>query len=262
MRHQNQNQIPIQVHIPIISDKQSCCPFEKPFGYIYLITNKINGHMYVRKHEFHHPWIDKSYKGSGKALQSAYEKYGEENFDIIILEWTNLNDTELNNLEIYWIDMFGTYKFPFHYNLTPGGDGISSEVISGENNYWYGKFGPEHPAYGKHSNAGCKNPMYGKFGPEHPVYGTVGPLKGVTGKNHPCYNKHINVGKNNPMYGKTGKEHPNSKPVIQRYIDTNNIIRTFEYIKQVAEFGFDPNAVLRCCKGKQKQYKGYKWEYL
>lgn len=38
---------PIQLRVPIISDKQNCCPYEEPFGYIYKITNKVNGNYYI-----------------------------------------------------------------------------------------------------------------------------------------------------------------------------------------------------------------------
>lgn len=133
--------IPIQIRIPIISDKQNFCPYKEPFGYIYMVTNKVNGHYYIGKHEFHRPWLDESYRGSGYALQSAYKKYGKNNFDTIILEWTDKDDNELNTLERYWIDVFGAYKFSHHYNLTEGGEGVSVEVIRqhmiGENNHRY-----------------------------------------------------------------------------------------------------------------------------
>lgn len=115
---------PIQSRVPIILDKQNNCPYKEPFGYIYKIINRVNGHYYIGKHEFHYPWLDKSYRGSGRKLRSAYRKHGIENFETSIIEWTNKDNSELNNLEIYWIDIFGAYIFPQHYNLTEGGDGF------------------------------------------------------------------------------------------------------------------------------------------
>ena len=79
---------PIQIRVPIISDKRNCCNF-RPFGYIYLVTNKVNGHMYVGQHQYNQPHIDYSYKGSGKQLLSAYSipKYnGLKDFSMIVLQ--------------------------------------------------------------------------------------------------------------------------------------------------------------------------------
>ena len=114
--------VPIQVRIPIISDKQHECPYEKPFGYIYKVTNKVNGCYYIGKHKFNKPYIDKKYKGSGKILYRAYDKYGVNNFDTIIIDWAK-DLTQLNQLEKFWINMFNSQIFPFHYNISDGGDG-------------------------------------------------------------------------------------------------------------------------------------------
>ncbi len=36
----------------------------------------------------------------------------------------------------------------------------------------------------------------------------------------------------------------------------------FDTIRSVVKEGFDPKAVINCCKGRQKTYKGYKWNYF
>ena len=139
--------------IPILSDKQFSCPYESPYGYIYMLINKINGHRYIGKHVYPYPEIDRNYWGSGGVhLESAKVKYrfyeGFGVFDRIILQWVNTNDTELKKLEMYWIDMCGTHRNKEDYNETPGGDGFDeftdemrqhwSEMFSGENNPMYG----------------------------------------------------------------------------------------------------------------------------
>lgn len=48
----------------------------KSDGYVYRITNNINGKTYIGSHAGYNP----SYMGSGVALKSAYDKYGPENF--------------------------------------------------------------------------------------------------------------------------------------------------------------------------------------
>lgn len=106
---------------PIILDKQFYCPFEKPFGYIYLVTNELNGHMYVGQHVFHEPRLDTKYIGSGVRLHRAYSKYGIANFTTKILEWIGTNKYDLDNAEVFWIDLLGTFYNDDHYNLTKGG---------------------------------------------------------------------------------------------------------------------------------------------
>lgn len=93
---------------------------------IYKVTNKENGKAYVgqsvdidrrwRKH------INDSKNPKKKSyyypLCRAFRKYGEENFDFIILE--ECSKEELNEKEIYWIAYYNTY---YHeYNQTLGGE--------------------------------------------------------------------------------------------------------------------------------------------
>ena len=93
-------------------------------AYIYQITNKINGKIYIGKTEFS---IEKRFKehyqdalkerNKNRPLYRAMCKYGIENFEISLLEETN-NPEER---EIYWIEKKGSFKYG--YNATKGGDG-------------------------------------------------------------------------------------------------------------------------------------------
>ena len=42
----------------------------------------------------------------------------------------------------------------------------------------------------------------------------------------------------------------------------NNLIILLNSISSSAQFGFNPSAISRCCRGKKPQYKGYIWKYL
>lgn len=50
------------------------------------------------------------------------------------------------------------------------------------------------------------------------------------------------------------------KPVIGTDDMENHIY--FPTVRSVVAGGFDPKAVIKCCKGKQKTHKGYKWIYF
>lgn len=95
-------------------------------GFIYVITNDVNGKQYVgkttdsietrfRKHleEYDRPRCEK------RPLYAAMNKYGIEHFTIEQIEECDLNI--LNEREQFWIKKLNT--FHLGYNATYGGDG-------------------------------------------------------------------------------------------------------------------------------------------
>lgn len=52
-------------------------------GYVYLTTNSINDKKYTGMHRKN--YFDENYKGSGKILRYAINKYGWENFKTEVL---------------------------------------------------------------------------------------------------------------------------------------------------------------------------------
>lgn len=68
------------------------------YGYIYLTENLINFRCYIGKHKAE--TFDIKYKGSGTILESAFKKYGFENFISTVIQ-TAETEEELNNLEYY-----------------------------------------------------------------------------------------------------------------------------------------------------------------
>ena len=223
------------IRIPIILDKQFDCPYQEPFGYIYKITNKINDNYYIGQHEFHYPWLDKSYKGSGEALWRAYKKHGIENFETTILCWISTNKQALDKSEIYWIDMFKSYTLSNHYNLTPGGDGFGS----GQNN----------PMTGKHKSEEFKVYMHNLF------------------KDREFSEEHRQKLRESQLGNKFSKDSKqkmrDSKPkksVVQLSLD-GSLIRIYEAMIDVEDYGFQRPNVGNCCRGVTKTHKGFKWQY-
>lgn len=69
------------------------------YGYVYKITNLVNGRVYVGQHKYDkYPNIDKNYFSSGLYIQRALKKYGRNNFKIEILKWCE-NKEKLNERE-------------------------------------------------------------------------------------------------------------------------------------------------------------------
>ena len=158
-------------------------------------------------------------------LYNSLKKYGWKNhkFEIIHL----CKESELNKLEIYYIDLLQTFNTFHGLNLTRGGDGVMKDKHHTK----------ESKEKSRQSNSGENNHMLGKTYEE--IYGVEKAnkmkkekRKAFTGKNNPRYgvkildstreklrishlgkkqseesnekNRKANLGKNNAMFGKVG----------------------------------------------------------
>ena len=97
------------------------------YGYIYITQNTINERLYVGQHKGK---FDKNYHGSGKIINQAIEKYGEENFITIPIEYCETR-SELNEAEKKWIWFFNAVESKTFYNIAKGGEG--GHTIAGYN---------------------------------------------------------------------------------------------------------------------------------
>lgn len=89
------------------------------FYTIYKVTNKINGKIYIGKHQTKD--LNDGYMGSGKYLKRAIEKYGIDNFKKeIIFQFDNEEDMNSKEAELVNEDFVNDEK---NYNLCPGGKG-------------------------------------------------------------------------------------------------------------------------------------------
>lgn len=95
------------------------------YGYVYKVTNNLNGKMYVGQHKGDK--FDPKYKGSGKILHQAYEKYGFDNFSVEVLEWCRTH-SELDEAEKKWIKFFNATVEG--YNIAFGGEGGGHPVTT------------------------------------------------------------------------------------------------------------------------------------
>lgn len=48
---------------------------------------------------------------------------------------------------------------------------------------------------------------------------------------------------------------------VRQINEGGEMVRCFRNASQVAEFGFSPDAVKKCCQGRQKMHGGYFWRY-
>lgn len=100
-------------------------------GYIYKITNILNGHAYIGQ-TIQKPsdrWAAHCRKGSSKAeinmvIKKAIQKYGKQNFTFEVLEECDRDN--LNEREQYYIALYNTYING--YNSTKGGQNQGSSM--------------------------------------------------------------------------------------------------------------------------------------
>lgn len=134
---------------------------EKKYHFTYKTINTVNSKYYYGVHSTDN--LNDNYKGTGKALKSAFKKYGKNSFIVEIIEFYDsrfiaseaekhlITNADLNN--------------PMCYNLNPGGDNCSgghsestklkiSAKSSGKNN---GMFGKKHSQTTRNKLAGFKN---------------------------------------------------------------------------------------------------------
>jgi group I intron endonuclease len=102
------------------------------FYTIYKITNKINGKIYIGKHQTKD--LNDDYMGSGKLILAAIKKYGIENFEKeILFKFNNEADMNTKEAELVTEDFV---KEDGNYNLCPGGHGGFGYInSSGKNLY-------------------------------------------------------------------------------------------------------------------------------
>ena len=99
-------------------------------GFIYKITNTINGKSYIGqtiqnvKERFYQHCATKCSKAvSNMAIHRAIKKYGKSNFIVEVIE--EIDSANLNDRERYWIKYYNSYNNG--YNSTKGGqDGCKS----------------------------------------------------------------------------------------------------------------------------------------
>lgn len=102
------------------------------YGYVYLITNKINNKKYVGMRAS--SVFDESYWGSGLLIRRAIEKYGTDNFTREILHWCS-NHKDLIMTEVAELQTRNAAISDEYYNLID----TATPILFSEDNGFYGK---------------------------------------------------------------------------------------------------------------------------
>lgn len=273
---------PIQITSLMEPDK------DNPYGYIYVITNKLNGRMYVGQH--YSKTFDPCYWGRGTEITADIKIYGVENFTRKICEWVR-NKSEADCKERYWIELLGTFRGN-GYNLTPGGGGCGAGV----DNHAYGK---PSPLKGTHISEERKLTISvyftgRQFSKSHlEKLSAAAKLFRQTCEYSDEYRRQCserNKGENNPMYGRRGENsplygrkmppdqrqkildwaashvNPNARTLYQ-YDPQGNFVKSYSSVATAYSEPekYEASTLIKRCRFKQGHryipYKGYYWSY-
>ena len=215
-------------------------------GYIYLTTNIINGRKYIGKRQKSN--FDKSYKGSGKLLKLAFDKYGKDNFETIILERCN-SVKELCDAEIKWISKYRTLGIDL-YNIASGGEG-------GNNVLWDQlplERRKEINRKNSNSHKGNKNPFYGKHHSPETIARFSETRKGIH-RDQSSKNK------------EKATKRAHLTPILQINKVTGEIIKRWDNWAEAGEYLSDKHGrcayahISDCCRGQRKTAYGFCWQF-
>ena len=223
--------------------------------YTYMITNNINGKVYVGSHSWSGEGIDKNYYGSGTAIKRAVKKYGKENFQVEVLYYYSTVE-ECRKDEERILTEYNVKDCPYSYNCKNSAIGWDkglkhsedakrkiSEAKKGR------KLSDETRKKLSQALKGENNPMYGKNFSEEHRKNLSQALKGRTLSEK---QKDALLQANN--YRKI--------PVVAIQKDTGKI-RVFESQWECArQLNLYQSNISQCLKGMQKTHKGYTFKYV
>lgn len=211
---------------------------------IYCIENLTNKKKYIgqsvniqsrwakHKSELNNNYHDNDY------LQKSWNKYGADNFKFYVIEFCDID--KLDELEVYYIELYDTLNRAKGYNLTSGGS--------------YNK---------RYSDETRLKMSQAQIGHEVSFESRM-----KISKNH------ANVsGSNNGMYGRHHTEEAKKKVSnankgrISHRRNRNNVHcielnKVFNDATEAAKaLKLDSSAILKCCRGERKTCGGCHWEF-
>lgn len=247
-------------------------------GYIYLVTNKINGMKYVGQSiqvDIKARWNGHHSKKRtvGKILYNAYQKYGLNNFDYKII--CICFDEDTDKYEEEYIKKYNTVH-PNGYNLLQGGKNRKhnsetlkhlSEIMKGEKHPQYGtKFSEERKKQHSELMKGSKNPNFGKKIPREVIEKRIQTIKNnkmINGDKKITQETKEKISNSLKEYYKTSRKQgikTNGKKVKQYDLNGNFIKEYYSISEAARELDVANTTISRACERINGMSCGYRWK--
>jgi len=249
---------------------------EERTGIVYCCTNRINGKMYIGKTDKYRQrkqaHLSDARHGSRNHFHNAIRKYGENAFSWKVLE-KNIPIDIINDVEMVYIELFGTFLPNNGYNMTHGGEGVYGYTITDERRKEMSetRTGTQNGFYGKHHTdeyKRMKTKLYSGenaswYGKKHTDETKEKMSLAATGNK-----KSAKVRKNMRRARKDNKGMPEHvlakkrKEVFQKTLEGVFITRWSSISRASKMTGAPIECIIRVCKGRNKTSGGFKWEYV
>lgn len=222
-------------------------------GIIYKYTNKLNGKVYIgqtihenaRKNE--HKCHAKSRPHTQSAFYNAIDKYGWDNFEYTVLKTVSADTmkelkSKLNPLEIEYIQKYNSYNNG--YNNTLGGDHVGHKPRAILEYDIHGNFLNRYSSYNDIPIENCRKTR---------VYW-------VCNHNNATFRGHIWRWEDNDLSKMPFDYGSKSKYIYYQWSPNMELIKEWpSVVLAQKERKFDTSAIIKCCKGKWKNHKGFIW---
>jgi group I intron endonuclease len=218
-------------------------------GYIYKITNKINGKIYIGQtiQTLKERWKQHKKVGSNCCyLKKAFVKHGIDNFEFKLI--CICFDEDLNKYEIQYMEKYNS-MVPNGYNLRKGGNN-----------------GKHHEETKKKISEALKDrtdifrPNLGKIVSEETKKKISNALKGRKDIIRPSH--HLGKPHTEETKKKMSMWHKLKGKKILQYDLNNNFIKKFLSVNEASkENNISESSIRLCCKYQDKALKGFKWKY-
>lgn len=212
---------------------------------IYCIENLINYKKYIGQSvNIHNRWRQHKNELNSNMhfndyLQKSWNKYGAENFRFYVLEYCDVD--RLDNLEVYYINLYKTLNRNHGYNLTSGGS--DNKIYSNETRI-------------RISNAlkGHKVSLESRIKISKNHADVSGDKNGMYGRRHSEEAKQ-RVGQANK--GRVSARRNNCTVYC---IELEQIFNDATTAGKI--LNLDSSAILKCCRGERKTCGNYHWKFI
>ena len=225
-------------------------------GYIYKVTNNINGKLYIGQTRWNisDRWAghkhDAMRRNYNTAFAKAIRKYGAENFKVEVVEKIKENDLDLlnnklNEREIFYIKQFHSLSHENGYNITKGGNNIGDAYKV--KTYCFLKDGTFVGEFESRAEAGR---FIGVKGED---------ITGAILRKGLCRNYYFT---SSPKFDYVSIKHPMTERKIKSYDYYGNLICCYKNCYEAAKkINGSPQSIYTSCFGKTGGYYGCIWRF-